>query len=249
VVCKHGQELGVDPKQRVVFCTTAKAADVDGLPVAAGAYTLFHPNGRLYQTHLRANVELTLADQSKVTCGADLIALTDDGKLRYCTLAKPRANAPRPRVGEGISFHPDGRIASLTLDEPYTSAGLALPAGASAVWDANGALLGGYASDPIQAGKLSIRYDFALHPNGKLREVELAAPAKIQGHDFPERAKLAFRDDGSLERAQYIVDRGSMPHGEPWHDTLHASYDRTGKQTGSFTDHWQAPFPPHPYRK
>jgi len=245
ISCKQGQELGTDAKQRVVFCTTAKAADVDGLPIAAAAYTLFHPNGRVYETHLRAKVELTLADHSKVTCGADLIALTEEGKLRYCQLAGPRATAPRPRVGEGISFHPDGRIAGLTLDEPHGVAGLVLPAGASAVWDAKGALVGGHAPDPIQAGKLSIQYDFVLHPQGRLKAIELAAAAKIQGNDFPARAKLEFRDDGSLERAEYVVKHGFMPHGEMWTDTLHATYDVTGKRTGSTTEHWLAPSSPH----
>ena len=71
LVCKKGTELGVDSKQRVVFCTTAKPADVNGLPVAAGAYTLFHPNGRIYQTHLRAAIDLALADKTTVSCGAD----------------------------------------------------------------------------------------------------------------------------------------------------------------------------------
>ena len=80
------------------------------------------------------------------------MALTDTGRLRYCTLVKPRAGSPRARVGEGIGFHPDGRIASLTLDEPLKAAGLALPVGASVAWDPKGALLGGYSKDPIQAG-------------------------------------------------------------------------------------------------
>ncbi len=239
LTCKKGQELGVDSKRRVVFCTTAKPADVAGLAIAAASYTLFHPNGRIYQTHLRATVERTLADQSKVTCGADLIALTDDGKLSYCKLAKPRTSTPRARVGEGISFHPSGRIAGATLDEPYTAAGLALPAGASAVWDGNGVLVGGYVRDPIQAGTLSIRSDFALHPNGKLRIVELAVAAKVQGNDFPEDAKLAFHVDGTLERAEYVSAHGFMIHGEQWRDTVHATYDAAGKLATSTTDHWQ----------
>jgi|GEM_PF-2717235 len=43
---------------------------------------------------LRRVTKFTLADESRVTCGADLIALTDDGKLSYCKLAKPRTRTP-----------------------------------------------------------------------------------------------------------------------------------------------------------
>jgi hypothetical protein len=202
---------------------------------------LFHPNGRIYQTHVRATFEATLADTTKVTCGADLVALHEDGTLRYCKLAGKRTGTPRPRVGEGISFHRDGRVASMTLDEAYTTAGLALPPGAFAAWDAKGALTGGSVTAPITAGALSIRSDFALHPNGKLRVVELAAPAKLQGHDFPADAELAFRGDGTLEAAKYVEKRGFLPHGEQWTDTRHLTFDATGKVTSSQVDHWQSP--------
>jgi len=241
LTCKKGAELGVDANKRIVFCTTARAVDVDGLAVAADAYTLVHPNGRIYQTHVRAAFEVTLADKTTVKCAANLVALHDDGHLRYCELAAKRAGSPRPRVGGGISFHPDGRIASLTLDEPFEAAGLALPAGTFVGWDAKGALLGGYASDAIRAGALSIHYDFALHPSGKLATIQLAAAAKIQGHDFPADAKLGFRDDGTLEAAQYVADRGFMIHGEQWTDTRHMTFNPAGKITSSRIDHWQSP--------
>lgn len=249
VTCKKGTELGVDAARNPVFCTTARASDVDGLPVAAGAYTLFHPSGRIYQTHLRRTTVIELADRSSVTCGADLIAIADDGTLRYCKLAGKRGGNPRARIGEGISFHPDGRLASLVLDEPATIAKLALPAGTHVVWDAGGAPIGGYTSAPVHAGALSIEGDFTLHPSGALHAVALAAAATVDGHAFPERARLEFRGDGTLARADYVAARGFMIHGEQWTDTVHESFDATGKLvTASTTEHWQSTARPPRYR-
>lgn len=249
VTCKKGDELGVDTQKRVVFCTTAKAVDIGGLPVAKDAYTLFHPSGRIYQTHARSNFERALADGSKVTCGVDLVALNDDGTLRYCKLAGPRAGSPRARVGEGISFHPGGQLAALTLDEPYAAAGLALLAGSSVFWDPNGAVIAGYSRDAVVAGALSIKYDFQLHPNGKLKLVTLASPAKIMGHEFPDSAKLAVREDGSLESAKYVEAHGFMIHGEPWSDTRYTTFDQDGKVVTTRVEHHQAHDPPPKFRR
>jgi hypothetical protein len=244
VTCKKGAELGVDKQGRLVFCTTAKAADVDGIAVARDAYTLFHPNGRIYQTHVRAKFEASLPDKSKVSCGADLIALFDDGTLGYCTLARPRAGSPRARVGEGIAFHRGGKLAGMTLDEKFRAGILELAPGSTVRWNETGAVIAGRTGDPIKAGALSIRSEFALHPNGTLREVTLADKATIQGHKFPSFAELWFRADGTIERAEYIEDRGTMPHGEEWTDTRHLTFDGNGKISHSSLDHWQSPVRP-----
>ncbi len=241
VTCKKGHDLGVNTQTKaLVTCTTAKAVVVDGIPVAANAYTLFHPNGRLYQSHAGAAFDRTLADGSKVSCAADLFALEDDGKLRYCKLAAPRAGSPRARVKEGIWFHPSGRVGGMTLDEPYTAAGIKLVPGASVSWDDKGNLLGGWTSAPMIAGNLTIDSDFRLHPNGKLHMVTLGKPAKLVGIEFPARAKLMFRADGTLEAAEYVAEEGFMIHGEPWSDTRHVSFDKTGKITSDRTDHYQS---------
>jgi hypothetical protein len=248
LTCKKGQEIGHDTRKRVVFCTTAKPAVVDGIPIAANAYTLFHPNGRIYQTHAGRTFERTLADGSKVTCGADLFALEPDGLLTYCRLGGPRSGTPPARIGAGIAFHRSGRIAGMTLDAPYTAAGLALGDGASVRWDDKGALIGGYSSTPIAAGALIIKYEFALHPSGTLKAVTLGKAAKVAGHEFPEFAKLSFRADGTLEAAEYVAKRGFMIHGEPWTDTRHMQFDRTGKITADRTEHYQAKEAPRKFR-
>lgn len=240
VTCKKGTDLGTNTSKQIVMCTTAKQVTVDGVPVAANAYSLFHPNGRIYQTHASAKFERTIADGTKVTCGADLVAFEPDGKLRYCKLAAPRAGSPKAKVGEGISFHPSGRVATLTLDEAYTTAGLALPAGTFVAWNDKGAVTGGTLGGELVAGALTIRYEFALHPNGKLKAVMLAKDATVAGHKFPAFGKLAFRDDGTLEAAEYVADRGFMVHGEMWTDTNYETFDRAGKKTSTRTEHYQS---------
>jgi hypothetical protein len=240
VTCKKGAELGVDKQGRLVFCTTAKPADLDGIAVARDAYTLFHPNGRIYQTHVRAKFEALLADKSKVSCGAELISLFDDGTLGYCELAGPRAGSPRARVAKGIAFHRSGKVAGMTLDETFRAGILVLAPGTSVQWDEKGTVIAGRTSVPLKAGALSIQGAFTLHPNGKLHEVALADKATIQSHHFPDRARLWFRADGTLERAEYLERRGTMPHGEAWTDTRHLTFDGGGKITNSYLDHWQS---------
>jgi hypothetical protein len=249
VTCKKGQDLGVDRKQRIAFCTTAHKVKVGGLPVAAGAYTLFHPGGTIYQTHLSGRHVATLADGTTVTCGKGLIALTDTGALRYCTLAGARSDVPAPRIGEGIAFHPDGKRASYTIDKAATIAGLALPAGTHVGWSAKGALVGGTLSGPITVGALTINYAFSLHANGALEAVTLVAAATIQGHEFPAFAKLELRADGTLVRAEYVEDSGFMVHGEPWTDTRRSSYDKDGKITSTSLEHYQAMDSPSSFRE
>jgi hypothetical protein len=250
VTCAKGSELGRDTQtKKLVFCTVAKAVTVDGIPIAAKSYTLFHPNGKLYQSHASAPFDRTLADGSTVRCAAELFALEPTGTLRYCDLAGPRTGSPKPRVGEGISFHPSGRVAGMTIDEPYQSAGNSFTAGTHLAWDDTGVLRGGWAKDPVTVGALTIDWDFELYPTGKLRIAQLSKAAKIQGHDFPDHAKLQFRSDGTLETAEYISKRGFMIHGEMWTDTRTLTFDKTGKITSDHTEHYQSDVRPPKFRK
>lgn len=249
VTCKAGHEVGEDKQQRVVYCTTAKSVVVDGMTVKADEYTLFHPNGRIYQTRMARPFVRTLANGTKVSCGADLVSLDPSGALTYCKLVAPLAHSPKIRVGAGIVFFPNGKLRAFTLDEPYTAAGISFIPGSSVSFDEQGKLVGGWLPDPVAAGSLTLYWDFEVWPNGKLRAIQLEKPATVQGHAFPKRAKLAFRDDGSLEAAEYIEKEGFMVHGEPWHDTRFLTFDKTGKVTSSRTEHYQAKEGPGQYRE
>ena len=111
------------------FCTTARAQVIDGLALAADAYTLVHPNGRVYQSHLRAPQTFTLADGSTVGCDRDLIALTPDGAVTYCQLKDARAVGPfvfvdhfgpAPiKTGHELSVRPHPHIGLATVTYLY----------------------------------------------------------------------------------------------------------------------------------
>jgi hypothetical protein len=244
VTCAKDNELGVDSvTKKLMFCTTAAAVTVEGIPIAAKSYTLFHPDGKIYQSHASVEFERTLATGTKVKCGAAVFAIDQARNLTYCTLAAPLATSPKPRVGEGISFHPNGKLNGMTLDEPYTAAGIKLVPGTHVVWDDQGRMIGGWAKDPITVGGLSIDWDFRIHPNGKPHVVQLAKETTIARIKFPKGADLKFRSDGSLEEAAYVSDEGFMIHGEPWRDTRHLSFDKAGQITSDTTSHWQGDAP------
>lgn len=259
VACKQGENIGVDSQQRVQYCTTARDVDVDGLPVAAKSYTLFHPSGKIYQTHARKKFERTLKDGSKITCGVDVVSIADDGTLLYCkvgaaytvsaAIGGAKAGGLKASVGDGIAFHAGGQLAGLTIDEPYTSGSIPLPAKTSISFDDKGNLAGGYLKNEMVAWGMTINYEFGVHPNGKPKLVNLRKPVKLAGHEFPDFAKLAFRDDGSLEAAEYVEARGFMIHGEPWEDTRTMTFDKTGKVTSTHLEHYQAKDPPPKFRK
>jgi hypothetical protein len=91
-----------------------------------------------------------------------------------------------------------------------------------------------------------VRFEVKVHPNGKLAEINLAEPRDLAGQSLPAGAKLRFRADGTLQRADYVSKRGFMIHGEPWSDTVHLTFDCHEKLVESHTEHFQADHAPHP---
>jgi hypothetical protein len=243
VLCKRKEEVGVTADGAPMYCTTARAQTVDGVPLAAG--------GKVYQSKLGKQTPLPTGDGKHVTCGPDTVALTADGLVTYCTLAAPLTDTKVDvKVGAGIALHPDGHLAGATLNQPLQLGALALPAGAAVTWDPAGHPRGGSLTAPLVVGALTIRGDFTLHPDGALRTCELAAPATIQGIEFPEwQSSLELGPDGKLVRARWTVHRGFMPHGEMWTDTRTATFDPAGKILTSSDEHWQAETPPPRFRK
>jgi len=240
VVCKAGTDVGFDPQRRLAFCTTGWAMVLDGVPVAADAYTLFHPNGRVYQTTLAKPREFTLANGRTISCAAGHVVLSDDGRLEACALAAQLKGDVRARVKANVAFHPDGRLAGATLDRPLTAGGTTFAPETHIRWDTAGVVVGGMLPEAATVGGLRIVMEFRLYSDGKLREAELAEPARVQGHDFPRDAHLQFRADGSLERARYLEKKGFMIHGEEWRHTATVTYDRSGVETSHDVEHWQS---------
>jgi hypothetical protein len=251
VLCKRKEEVGVTADGAPMYCTTAGAQTVDNVPLAAGAYTLLYPTGRVYQSKLGRKAVLPTGAGKPVTCAPDTIALTDAGVVTYCTLAAPLLDSKvDAKVDAGVAFHPDGHLARATLKQPLQLGALALPAGTAVMWDPAGVALGGTLTAPLVVGALTIRGDFTLHPGGALRTCELAAKATIQGHEFPEwQSSLELAPDGKLVRARWTANRGFMPHGEMWTDTRTATFDPAGKIVTSSDQHWQAETPPPRLRK
>lgn len=248
VLCKKGAELGVDPKGRIAFCTTAHRVKVGGLKLAADAYTLFYPSGALYQTLLGSAHRLTLADGATVTCDRGSISLGASGELLSCQLGARASFRPRARVGAGIAFFDSGKPSGYTLGRDTTIAGLAIPAGSSLRWDETGRLLGGHLKGPTALGSLMIRSTFEMHGHGKVAALVLAEPATVQQHAFPAFAVLEFRADGTLERSEYVAKRGFMIHGEPWTDTRHTRYARDGLVIADRVEHYQSELRPPKFR-
>jgi hypothetical protein len=243
VACKHGTEVGTDAAGHLMYCTTARAQTLGGLPVAADAYSLFHPDGSVYQSHLAAPHAFALRDGSTVACAADLVAIADDGSLMWCML---RAAHGVARAGTGLLLFPSGAVRAATLDAPAVVGRLHVPAGTSVEWDDRGVAIGGDLEAPLAVGNLHIRGEFTVHGNGALHAVELAEAATVQHHDFPVDAHLELRDDGTLAAAIWQSAHGFMIHGEPWSDTTTATYDHDGRTMTSATEHWQSRDAPHP---
>src|SRR5262249_27477240 len=175
-----------------------------------------------------------------LSCAAKFVALHADGRLQSCELAARLAPEVPARVGAGVAFHPDGRLAGATIDRPLTVGGATVVPGTSVMWDASGGVVRGSVGAPTLRAGWRIQGEFELYRGGKPRAVELAAPARVQGHDFPQRARLQFRPDGTLERARYVEKSGFMIHGEEWRDTATVDYDRSGAETGRNVEHWQS---------
>ena len=238
VPCKAKFDVGVDAKGRLVFCTTAAAVTLDGMPVAAETYSSFYPSGRVYQAQLAAAAhEFTLADGRKISCARSYIGLHPDGRLLHCDLAAPITMAPGVRISGGVVFWNDGHVRRGAIDQPLRAGPGTLPAGSVLRWDRSGAVVGGTVKLPaVDLAGVRTTGEFELHANGRLKQAKLAAPARIAGNDLPAWAEVWWRADGTLERARYLKSSGFVQHQE-WTDTAQIDYDRSGKVTSSRVEH------------
>lgn len=244
VVCKAGMEASVTTSGQLVACKLATAVTVDGLLLAADTFVKFDPEGHVADMELRSPRAFVLADGTKVQCGVGDLHL-DRQRLRGCVLGTHlKRNGVRCRVGESVTFHADGALASATIEDPIATREITFPAGSRVGWDGEGHVRGGSLPAPTTVRGLEIAYDVALHPNGALAVIHLRRDATIQGHRFPAFATIGFRANGTLEVAEYIEARGIMIHGEPWTDTRTMTFNEAGAVTSSHLEHYQAPSGP-----
>ncbi|GMV14863.1 MAG: hypothetical protein HS104_34075 [Polyangiaceae bacterium] len=250
VTCKAKHEVWRDEQGRLRVCTVAQPATLFGIDVARDAYTHFYEDGRPYQTHLARPHDLTTAKGDTVPCAADLVVLSTSGNLEHCKLARPATfSGVACRKGESVGFHASGALAGAVVDTPVTVAGAELPAGTRLHWFPDGKLAGGWLAEAARLDGVLVRWEFALHPNGRLRAFSLEEPRSIGGHAFEKRAKIELRPDGSLKYAEFEVAHGFMPHGEPWHDTKYVRYDCKNRVLGEYVEHYQADMAPWQFRK
>ncbi|WP_281334085.1 hypothetical protein [Polyangium sp. 6x1] len=250
VVCKAKQGVWRDPTGQVRACTVARAVTVSGVDIGAGAYTLFHANGHPFQTHVAHPITWKTAAGVSVPCAGDFVVFSEAGALEHCKLQRPMVlDGISCRAGEDVAFHAGGRLWAATIDAPVTALGITFPAGRRLSWHEDGSFEGVYVTEPLAIQGFVARSEVKVHPNGKLAEIDLAEPADLAGQSFPAGAKLRFRADGTLQRADYVSKRGFMIHGEPWSDTVHLTFDCHEKVVGSRTEHFQAEHAPHPPKR
>jgi hypothetical protein len=249
LVCKAKNGVWRDPTGQVRACTVARPVAIEGVEIAADAYSLFHASGRPYQTHVARARTWKTAAGVEIPCAADFVVLTAQGALESCQLARRvELGNVACQAGQSAYFHEGGQLAGATIDRPLTALDVTFAAGTSLSWHPDGSLAGGTVREPITLSGYDVSYSFEVHPNGQLARAYLAAPRVVAGTSFPERATLHFRPDGTLRRASYEAARGVMIHGEPWTDTRHLAFDCHDGLISSRTEHYQAEHAPHPPR-
>lgn len=245
VTCKAGQGVWVDSEKQVRACTVGPAVTLEGVPIAAGAYTLFHANGRPWQTTLQRAAGFRKGDGGEIPCAAEHLVLSEAGVLEGCTLGKGiTLGEVACKAGESVAFHPGGQLWAAVLDRQYSALGATFPAGTRVSFHASGKIAGVYLPEPMTIGGYPVRYQVDVYESGRLARFDLAEALEISGHAFPERAEIRLREDGSLYRAEYVAKSGVMVHGEPWTDTRHLRFDCGGGIVSDHVTHWQADRPP-----
>lgn len=254
VVCMAGRELWLDDKGRHRACTIKNAVLLHGIPIAAKAYTLFHANGRAFQTTSTRAIALRTASEQAIECAAGHLVLADSGALQSCILKTTTVFGDVScRGGEGIVFHENGSLWGATIDEPVEAAGVRFESGTDLRWFASSSpsgssLSGGRVDKALLIGGIPVRYDFLVHPSGALAQFRSSEEHVIGGHSFPESSLIRLRPNGRLFSAEFVSDQGFMVHGEEWTDTTHQRFACDGRLVSTDVEHWQSDVRPPRFR-
>lgn len=251
VVCAADREVWIDPKGRLDVCTIAKPTTVHGLSLAGDNYTHFHPDGRPEQTTLAREHALPSPDGTLISCAADHATFDRDGQLETCVLAKTTSFGKiECAAGEGVALRPDGALWACVVVGSLALMDTTITGGTRVSFHPGGAIESVYFRDDVVLDGIPVQGDVELHPNGAFAHYTLAGPRAIAGIelDARARARVWFYEDSSPWHLEYIVDDGTMIHGEPWRDTRRVTFDCAGKIVADDTEHFVAPTRPRPHR-
>ncbi len=141
-------------------------------------YPAFYENGRLKSGSLESSQKIQGILFPEVT----KIFFRDDGTIEYVeSLPKQQIIKKIPCAKDSfVFFHPNGRIERVSdLFQDYQYKGM------KAKWDNPG---------------------ISFHPNGRLGDITLLEPHKLQGVLFSKNSRLSFYDNGRLHTAELFLD-------------------------------------------
>ncbi len=234
--------MSLYPNGNLLHCTTdaQHAQWIQKIPVMPNTYTLFHPNGAIWQTRILPHT-FQLRNRFKVVCTTGSATFFPDGTLESCRVEKPTVYAGIACKKGMIGFHYNGSVATAYLNKPKTYFGIHFHTGTWLQWDRKGRVTGGNTvySKKITHKGVTFHYEFKLHRNGQLALVTLVKPLQVGKRIFPSWSRLWFRQDGTLRKAVYTEKSGHLPHGEEWRDIRTLKLDSSGKITSSTLKHEQ----------
>ncbi|NUO47608.1 MAG: hypothetical protein HOV80_02000 [Polyangiaceae bacterium] len=240
--CRGDREVWRDEAGRIRVCTLASAATVEGVAIAADAYTHFHANGVPYQTTIASDRSFKSGSDVEIPCkGGELVVLSDKGALDFCTLGKPMVlDGTSCAPGQSVALRPNGRLHGCTLAEAISGMGIEIHAGVRVSFHPSGALASAFRPEQTIVHGYRVQYEVEIHENGELAHITLLEPRTIAAIELPERAEVWMRPDKSVWHIEYVADDGFMPHGEMWTDTRKVTFDCEQRIVADVTDHWMA---------
>jgi hypothetical protein len=243
--CRGDREVWRDEAGRIRVCTLASAATVEGVAIAADAYTHFFASGLPYQTTIPKDRAFKSGSDVEVPCkGGGHLVLFEQGTLDACTLGKAMTfDGTSCAPDHTVTLRPNGRLHACTLAEPMRGAGIEISAGTRVGFHPDGSFASAYLSQQTIVFGYRVQYELEVHENGELAHFTLLEPRTLAAIDLPERAEVWMRPDKSIWHIEYIADEGFMPHGEMWTDTRKVTFDCEQRIVSDVTDHWMAARP------
>jgi hypothetical protein len=211
VPCRGGAQVSFHRNGRLQFAVLARAHDVAGEALPAGASIMFESDGRLrgWQQQIAADREVRVrAGDSEEVALPVMIPVGSQvsvewGKLREVTLAAPVAfDGLAFPAGTELIFGDSGALSHVTCREELELRGIRWQAHETVVFEF-GKLREGYPAEdgtydgvPYQVGEI-----VRLHDNGRLARCYLAEDTRLSGVPCKEGERIYVDDRGQLLEA------------------------------------------------